>query len=80
MNRGYIRRNITGFSVLLFIIFYLLILFFKPSFIFDEDKNIRDFGLGSTKKTVLPLWLISLVLGIASYLLVLFYITYPKLR
>ena len=80
MNRSFIRRNITGFSVLLFIIFYLLILFFKPSFIFDANDNVRDFGLGSTKKTVLPLWLVSIILGIASYLFVLFYLTYPKIR
>lgn len=79
MNRNIIRRNITGFSIIIFMIFYLFIQVTKPSFIYGNDGALRQFGLGYSKKTVLPLWLISIILGIVSYLLVLFYITYPKL-
>ncbi len=79
MNRNIIRRNITGFSVIIFMIFYLTIQITKPSFIFQKDGSLRQFGLGYANKTVLPLWTIAIVLAIISYLIVLFYITYPKL-
>jgi len=80
MNRGFIRRNVTGFSVLLFMILYMSIIFLKPIVLFDANGGLRSFGLGSTKKTVLPMWLIAIVLAILSYLAVLFYLTYPKLH
>ena len=79
MNRNIIRRNITGFSIIIFMIFYLFIQVVKPSFIYDNDGSLRQFGLGYRSKTVLPLWIISIVLAIFSYLIVLFYLTYPKL-
>ena len=79
MNRNVIRRNITGFSIIIFMVFFLFIQVTKPPFIYERDGSLRQFGLGYTNKTVLPLWLITIVLAIISYLLVLFYITYPKL-
>lgn len=80
MNRGFVRRNVTGFSILLFIILYMLIQFTKPIVLFEPNGALRSFGVGSTKKTVLPMWLVSIILAILSYLAVLFYLTYPKLR
>tara|TARA_Y100000591_G_scaffold330672_1_gene362338 strand:+ start:847 stop:1089 length:243 start_codon:yes stop_codon:yes gene_type:complete len=80
MNRGFVRRNVTGFSILLFIILYMLIQFTKPIVLFEPNGGLRSFGVGSTKKTVLPMWLVAIILAILSYLAVLFYLTYPKLR
>jgi len=79
MNRNFVRRNITGFSILIFISLFMLIQTIKPAAIFDEKGAIRAFGLGYQKKTALPMWLITIVIAIFSYLAVLFYLAYPKI-
>jgi len=45
----------------------------KPSIIFYDDGTLRDFGVGYKNKTIFPLWLISIFLGIWCYLLVLYF-------
>jgi len=42
--------------------------------------SLRTFGLGHRRKTILPIWLLSIILGILSYLFILYYITLPKFR
>ena len=79
MNRNIIRRNITSVSIVIFIILYTLVLSFKPAFIFKKDGNLRNFGIGFRDKTVIPSWLLAIILAIISYLLVLYYIALPKL-
>lgn len=79
MNRNIIRRNITSFSIVLFIILYSGILLFKPAFVFKNDGNLRNFGVGFRDKTVIPAWLLAIVVAIISYLSVLYYIALPKL-
>ncbi len=79
MNRNIIRRNITSVSIVIFIILYTLVLSFKPAFIFKKDGNLRNFGIGFRDKTVIPAWLLAIILAIISYLLVLYYIALPKL-
>lgn len=51
----------------------------KPSFLYNKDGSIREFGIGYKNKTILPIWLLSLILGILSYLIVMFYLASPKL-
>ena len=65
--------------ITLFIIFivyiclYSLIVYIKPSFIYDEKNNcFRQFGVGYKHTTILPLWLISIILAIISYFIVLY--------
>ena len=79
MNRNIIRRNITSVSIVIFIILYTIVLSFKPAFIFKKDGNLRNFGIGFRDKTVIPAWLLAIILAIISYLLVLYYIALPKL-
>ena len=62
-------------SILLFIIIFGSIQMLKPSFLYNSDGSLREFGIGYKNKTILPVWMLSIVLGILSYLLVLFYIT-----
>ena len=44
----------------------------------DEEwkDGVREFGIGYKNKTILPIWLLSLVLGICSYLVVMYYVTW----
>ena len=79
MYRGLIRRNITSFSIVVFLILYMTVLMFKPAFVFKKDGTLRDFGLGFRNKTVIPAWLLSIILAIISYLSVLYYLAIPKL-
>ena len=79
MNRNYIRENATLFSIVLFLIMFGSIQMMKPSFLYNKDGSIREFGVGYKNKTILPIWLLSLLLGIISYLCVMYYVMYPKL-
>lgn len=79
MNRNVIRRNITSFSIIIFIILYTIVLLFKPAFIFKKDGNLRNFGIGFRDRTVIPAWLLAIILAIMSYLFVLYYLALPKL-
>lgn len=66
--------NKTLFScvILLYLFLYILINIFKPNIIFNEllDSN-RLFGIGYKNTTILPLWLVSIILAIFSYFAVL---------
>jgi uncharacterized membrane protein YozB (DUF420 family) len=79
MNRHYIRENATLFSIVLFLIMFGTIQMIKPAFLYNKDGSIREFGVGYKNKTILPIWLLSIILGILSYLFVMYYVAYPKL-
>jgi len=79
MNRNYIRENATIFSIVLFLVMFGAIQIMKPDFLYNKDGSIREFGVGYKNKTILPIWLLSLILGILSYLFVMYYVAYPKL-
>jgi hypothetical protein len=50
----------------------------KPGFLYKPDGSIREFGIGYKNKTIIPIWLLSIILGILSYLFVLYYLASPK--
>jgi len=75
MNKNYIRENVTLISIILFVIIFGFIQMMKPSFLYNTDGSLREFGLGYKNKTIFPAWLLSLVLGILCYIAVL---SYPK--
>uniref|UniRef100_A0A6C0CS05 Uncharacterized protein n=1 Tax=viral metagenome TaxID=1070528 RepID=A0A6C0CS05_9ZZZZ len=79
MNRNFIRRNITSISILLFATIYGIIVLSKPGFMYNKDGSLRQFGIGYQKKTILPAWLIAIVIAIISYFGVLYYISLPKM-
>ena len=74
MNKAYVRRNIKYISIIIFLFVFYMFVALKPSFLFEQDGSVKQFGIGNTKKTVIPLWLIAGVLGILSYMTVLYYI------
>jgi len=80
MNRRFIRRNITSIAIIIFIALFCAIQIYSPSFLYNEDGSLREFGIGYKKKTVLPNWVIALVLSILSYLFVLYYLAIPKFK
>jgi hypothetical protein len=79
MLTGFIRKNINNISIFIFLILYITIVATKPAFLFNMDGSIKQFGYGYRNKTIIPFWLLSYLLGVFSYLGVLYYITYPKI-
>lgn len=80
MNRLFVIRNINLFSIALFMILFSFINFLKPNFLYNQDGSLREFGLGYSRKTILPGWLVAIILAILSYISVKYYIIYPKLK
>jgi len=76
MNPYFIRQNITLVATLLFILSFGLIFYLKPTCLFLPDGSIRPFGVGYRNKTILPLWMIAILLGCLSYLAVIYYIRF----
>jgi hypothetical protein len=67
--------TVLAISVVLFLVIYGVIITIKPSLIFYGDGSIREFGVGYTNKTIVPIWLASILIGALSYLLIM-YITH----
>jgi hypothetical protein len=59
--------NHLSISILLFLFVFLVLYWIKPTFIYNQDGSLRQFGVGYRKKTVIPLWLVVFILAIFSY-------------
>ena len=79
MYKTYIRQNITLVAVILFVIIFGIVQFIKPACFYNSNGSIREFGVGYKNKTILPIWLFSLLLGIVCYLAVLYCVNMPKM-
>jgi hypothetical protein len=79
MLRTFARNNIPLMAIILFTIVFGIVQLFKPDFLYNRDGSIRVFGVGYKNRTIMPIWLFSIILGILCYLSVLYYLTYPKL-
>jgi uncharacterized membrane protein YozB (DUF420 family) len=66
-----IRHNIVLSSIILFCIIFIVLFLIKPIFLFNRDGSVREFGVGYKNKTIMPLWLCSIILGILSYVSIL---------
>ena len=80
MNPSFVRNNVTMVSVLLFIFLFGLIQWLKPAFLYNSDGSIREFGIGYKNKTILSVWLLSILLGILCYAAVLFYVNHSRMK
>lgn len=79
MKISFIRDNTVLIAVGLFIIIFGIIQYLKPSFLYNSDGSVREFGIGYRNKTIFPVWLLSIVLGILCYLFVLYYMANPNI-
>lgn len=66
-------------AIIIFITLYISIILLKPNVCFDSDGNIMQFGLNYKNKTIIPIWLISIILGIFSYFLIYYYLHVSKI-
>ena len=76
MVKTFLRNNKPLASIIIFLVIFAIVYFLQPSFFYNRDGSIREFGIGYRNKTILPVWLFSIILGILSYLFVLYYNTH----
>jgi uncharacterized membrane protein YozB (DUF420 family) len=76
----FMRKHINTLAICIFLALFAIFNYTQPGFLYNNDGSIRQFGLGNKRKTILPVWLLSILLGIISYLFILYYITIPKFR
>jgi hypothetical protein len=76
MNPTFIKNNPLIVSILLFITIFILIQIAKPGFLYNRNGGIRVFGISYKNKTIFPIWLLSIILGILCYTFVRFYIQF----
>lgn len=79
MIKKYVKKNVVSSSIIIFVILFTLMQYLQPGFLYEKDGSLRTFGIGKKKKTILPIWLLSLILAFLSYLGVLYYINMPNL-
>ena len=68
--------NKLAVTVSIFLIIFTIIHMLKPTIMYNEDGGFRPFGVGYRHKTVIPIWLVSILVAIFSYLGVLYYLAY----
>lgn len=74
--KGLVNKYRTSFAILLFMIGFSLLHYYKPIGLYTEDGGFREFGVGYMHKTVVPIWLVSIFLAILCYMAVLYYLAY----
>ena len=72
MLRTFTRNNTTLVAIIMFLFVFIMVHMLQPSFLYNRDGTLRTFGVGYRNKTILPLWLFSVILGILCYLFVLY--------
>jgi hypothetical protein len=51
----------------MFLVIFSIIHYLKPGLLYTKDGGFREFGVGYRNKTVIPIWLVSIVLAILCY-------------
>ena len=47
----------------------------KPSLMYNKDGSLRSMGVGWSRRTVVPAWLVSLLVASLCYLGVMYYVS-----
>lgn len=63
-------------AIIIFLTLFSIMHLMKPSFVYDTDGSFRQFGVGYKHKTVVPAWVVSIILGVLSYISILYYLAY----
>ena len=74
--KGFVRHHKLNIAIFIFLILFSLVHFLKPGFLYNHEGGFRPFGLGYKHKTVIPIWVVSIILAILCYLSVVVYLNY----
>ena len=70
------REALSVIAVFIFLILFGIINALRPSIIYNKDLSFRRFGIGYKNKTVIPIWLFSIILAILVYVAVIYFFEY----
>ena len=73
--KNVIRRNVVSISIIIYICIYLVLMSLKPSFLFQQNGRLRDFGIGYRNKTIIPVWFLAIFIATLSYFSVMYYVS-----
>ena len=59
-------NNPLKISIVVYLFTFVLLYIMKPKIMFTKNNKIREFGT-SNNKTILPIWLVSAIVGILTY-------------
>jgi len=73
-------ENSTIFSIVIFVVIAITIQYFKPSVMFNEKGEMREFGVGNTNKTVFYYPIVLIFISVIVYFIVnLTYLKYANI-
>jgi hypothetical protein len=72
--KGFVRYHKLNVTIFLFLVLFTLVHLLKPGLVYEKDGSFREFGVGYRHKTVIPIWVVSIVLAILSYIAVSYYL------
>ena len=74
--KGFVRYHKLSISIIIFLVLFSIVHMMKPTMLYNDDGSFRQFGVGYRHKTVIPIWGVSMVIAIFSYLFVMYYLAY----
>ena len=74
--KSIVRYNKLSITILLFLFLFTIIHSLKPGLLYNPDGSFREFGVGYRQKTVIPIWVVSIILAVLCYLAVLNFLMY----
>lgn len=60
------------YSIVLFLVCFAIIHSMKPGLLYLPNGGFRPFGIGYKQKTVIPIWIVAIVLAVSCYLLMFY--------
>jgi hypothetical protein len=72
LTRKFLRLNKVNIAIIIFMILFTLIHLYRPILMYTKEGGFRQFGVGYKHKTVIPIWIVAIIIAIFSYLAVLF--------
>lgn len=74
IHKNVVRTHKVACAIFLFLLIFSGIHYAQPNLLYNSDGSFRTFGVGYRQKTVIPIWLVAVALGILCYLAVLYYL------
>lgn len=72
--KQFVRYNKISIAILMFLVIFSIIHYLKPGLLYTKEGGFREFGVGYRNKTVIPIWLVSIILAILCYFSVNLYL------
>jgi hypothetical protein len=60
-------------AIAIFMVIFIAINMIKPAILYKRDGTLRQFGIGSSQKTIVPIWLATILLAVFSYIGIIYY-------